>query len=138
MEKRVRLKRGSNDMGAAKPSVLTKAGMTIILLVASLLSATGCSDAVGQTTPPIECTKANAATLCGTGSYCKFPEGSCGEPGSATADPGRCTTIPEICNKMFAPVCGCDGRSYGNECSAAGHGVSVRNKGECRGGGQPQ
>ncbi len=51
---------------------------------------------------------------------------------SDTCDgPGRCEPRPEGCATVYLPVCGCDGRTYGNTCEAAASGARVRDRGTC-------
>lgn len=81
--------------------------------------------------PPTDVCGGFGGMECAEGQFCDYPLGSyCGADDST----GECKPLPEACPDVWAPVCGCDGMTYGNVCDANAQGVSVASEGECGGG----
>jgi len=83
-----------------------------------------------QPTPLVPC---SADSSCGQGTFCEHLAGTCKQPSSG----GFCVPKPETCTFLYAPVCGCDGKTYPNDCVRRKNVVSLAHSGACPGGPSP-
>jgi hypothetical protein len=58
---------------------------------------------------------------------CLFERGTC----DVVDDLGVCVDPPDLCPPVLDPVCGCDGRTYGNDCEALRAGAQIDHRGAC-------
>ncbi len=73
----------------------------------------------------VPCTLCNADADCGAGEFCECRGAGCTKTG------GVCTTRPQVCPDIVAPVCGCDGTTYGNDCLRQQAGACKLHVGAC-------
>jgi|GEM_PF-1727268 len=68
---------------------------------------------------------------CVGGQMCDWAKNSCTGDWMGFDDHGYCLDIPEGCDAVYEPVCGCDGEVYGNPCEAYSVGVDLDYLGGC-------
>ncbi len=103
---------------------------TVLMLVLLVLSAlVGCGGSGGALRSVGEVCSNDDTQICEGETFCKFVKGECSINSIRN---GVCSEIPQVCPKIYRPVCGCDNTTYSNECVADSAAVSVLYDGECR------
>jgi hypothetical protein len=64
---------------------------------------------------------------CNKGLWCQRPAGQCWSADTF----GTCSSVPRFCNLIFKPVCGCNGKTYGNDCQRQAAQVQLAHAGKC-------
>jgi hypothetical protein len=95
--------------------------LSVVLSI--ILNVAGCNQ--GNSAPQIQCGGA-IGFVCPSKMYCYLGE----KCGGLDAE-GVCKPRPKKCTNEIIDVCGCDDKTYSNECYASLKGVSVKHSGKC-------
>jgi len=64
---------------------------------------------------------------CDGGLFCDRAVATCGSINA----PGTCVQIGTMCTAIYKPVCGCDHKTYGNDCERRARRVTKAHEGPC-------
>ena len=101
-------------------------GLIGICLALTVVVAAARGEAVAASDAGGSCA-GTAGLGCNSGLWCQQQAGRCGY---ADAE-GQCVRVPQVCTQVYSPVCGCNGRTYGNDCERMRAKVNKAHDGAC-------
>lgn len=110
-----------------KRKALYGLALALALIAAAGAVVVGCSDSPTQPRDQFAECGTIQGLACPTGQTCELPAGECNVDDLG----GTCVQIPDLCTQDFVPVCGCDGKTYGNDCERLAARVQKSHDGEC-------
>jgi hypothetical protein len=90
------------------------------VVLAALVSAAGAAG-VGETCGGV------ANLSCDAGLWCEPQAGQC----TGADVSGKCVRVPDVCYEVMMPVCGCDKKTYNNDCERRRAKVQKSSDGGC-------
>jgi Kazal-type serine protease inhibitor domain len=106
----------------------TMSSRQMMMILAATLGLTVLVPTGAGAVGPDELCDGYAPVPCDHGLFCDHKPGSC----QAADDTGKCVKVSTACIKDFKPVCGCDGKTHGNDCERLMAQARLDHVGECK------